>query len=48
MILAALAAYFVNGWIEPFTGISLRSMITLIVFIAAYMTSSRYLKNLRD
>lgn len=48
MILAALAAHLVNGWMEPLLGISLRAMLDLIVFVAVYMASNRYLKNLRD
>lgn len=48
MILASLAVHFVNGWMEPLIGISLRAMINLIIFIAVYMVSSRYLKNLKD
>ena len=48
MILASLSVHFVNGWIEPFTESSIRAMLDLIVFIAVYMYSSRYLKNMRD
>ena len=48
MILASLAVYFVNGWTTGLLDISLRSMLNLIVFIATYMLSSRYFKNLRD
>jgi len=48
MILASLAAHFVNGWLESWTDISVRAMLDLIVFIAVYMTSNRYLKSFRD
>lgn len=48
MILASLAVHLLNGWLEPFMGISLRAMISLIVFIAVYMLTSRYLKNLKN
>lgn len=48
IIIASLAVHIVNGWMESWTDISIRVMLDLIVFIAVYMTSSRYLKNLRD
>lgn len=48
LILAGLAAHFVNNWTASFLDISLRAMLDLIVFIAVYMVSSRYFKNLRD
>lgn len=48
MIIASLAVHLLNGWMEPVMDISLRAMINLIVFIAVYMVTSRYLKNLRD
>ena len=47
MIIASLAVHLLNGWMEPVMDISLRAMINLIVFIAVYMVTSRYLKNLR-
>lgn len=47
MIIASLAVHFVNGWIEPYLDISIRMMLNLIVFIAVYILSSRYFKNLR-
>jgi len=47
MILASLAVHFLNGWMEPFMDVSLRAMINLIVFIAVYMLSGRYFKNLK-
>lgn len=47
-ILASLAVHFVDGWMEPLMGFSTRAMLDLVIFIAVYMTSSRYLKNLRD
>ena len=47
IIIASLAVYFVNGWVEPFVGISIRAMLNLIVFIIAYMMSHRYLKGFR-
>ncbi len=46
-IIASIAVHLVNGWIESWD-ISIRAMLDLIVFIAVYMTSNRYLKNLRD
>lgn len=48
MILASLAVHFVNDWVTPFTEISIRAMLDLIVFIAVYMLSRRSLKNIRD
>jgi hypothetical protein len=49
IVLAALAAHFVNGWLEPHVAdVSIRAMIALIVFIAVYIVSSRYFKNLWD
>lgn len=48
MILASLAVFFVNGWTAEFLDISIRAMLDLIVFIAIYMITNRYLKNLRD
>lgn len=48
MILAGLAVHFVNGWTADFLGISMRAMLDLIVFIATYMVTSRYLKSFRD
>jgi len=47
VIIASLAVHFVNGWIEPYLDISIRMMLNLIVFIAVYILSSRYFKNLR-
>lgn len=47
MIIASIAAHIANGWMESWD-ISIRAMLDLIVFIAVYMTSNRYLKNLRD
>lgn len=48
LILAFLAVNIVNGWITPFTEISIRAMLDLIVFIATYMISRRYLKRFRE
>lgn len=48
MIIASLAVYFVNGWVESFMEVSIRAMLNLIIFIAVYMISNRYLKNFRD
>lgn len=49
IVLAAVAAHLVNGWLEPYvTDVSIRAMIDLIVFIAVYMLSRRYFKNLWD
>jgi len=49
IILAALAAHFVNGWLEPYVAdVSIRAMLDLIVFITVYIVSSRYFKNLWD
>lgn len=49
IVLASLAAHFVNGWLEPVVAdASIRAMIVLIVSIAVYMISSRYFKNLWD
>jgi len=48
MIIASLSVHLLNGWMEPIMDISLRAMINLIIFIAMYMLSNRYLKNLRD
>ena len=45
MIIASLAAYFVNSWTEPFLEVSINAMLSLIVFIISYMVSNRYLKN---
>lgn len=47
-IISSLAVYFVNGWVEPYLEISIKAMLNLIVFILAYMLSSRYLKNLLE
>ncbi len=46
--LAGLAAYLLNDFLLPYVGISTRAMLGLIVFIAVYMLTSRYLKQLRD
>ena len=49
IVLAAVAAHLVNGWLEPHVAdVSIRAMIDLIVFIAVYMVSRRYFKNLWD
>ena len=48
MIIASLAVYFVNGWVENFLEVSIRAMLNLIVFIAAYMLSNRYFKKFHD
>ena len=48
MIIASLAVHFANGWMEPFVEISIRAMLDLIIFIATYMISNRYLKNFRE
>jgi hypothetical protein len=48
MIISALSTYFVNGWLEPFVEVSIRVMLDLVVFIAVYMFSNRYFKNMRD
>lgn len=48
MIVAGLAAHFINNWTTPFLEVSFRAMLDLIVFIAVYMISSRYLKKIRD
>ena len=47
MIIASLAVHLVNGWMEPFMDVSLRAMINLIIFIAVYMISGRYIKSLK-
>lgn len=36
-----------NSWMDSWD-ISIRAMLNLIIFIAVYMISNRYLKNLRD
>lgn len=49
IVLAALAAHFVDGWLEPHVAdASIRAMFDLIVSIAVYMVSRRYFKNLWD
>jgi len=48
LIIASLAVHFVNGWMEPLMDVSIRAMLNLIVFIAVYMFSNRYLKRFRD
>lgn len=45
LILGSLAVHFVNGWSESFLEISIRAMLNLIVFIAVFMISNRYLKS---
>lgn len=47
MMISSLAVHFVNGWVEPYLDVSIRMMLDLIIFIAVYMVSSRYFKNLR-
>lgn len=47
IILASLAVHLLNGWMAPFLGISVRAMIDLVVFIAVFMLTSRYLKSLK-
>jgi len=47
MIIASLAVHLVNGWVEPYLDISIKMMLDLIIFIAVYMASNRYFKNLR-
>ena len=48
MIIASLAAYFMNGLMSFNIDESIRAMINLIVFIAVYIISKRYLKTFRD
>lgn len=48
MIIASLAVHFVDGWIGNAIDDSIRIMLDLIIFIATYMFSKRYLKNFRD
>ena len=49
IVLAAVAAHLVHGWLEPvIADASIRAMIALVIFIAVYMVSSRYFKNLWD
>lgn len=49
IVLAAVAAHLVNGWLEPHVvDASIRAMIALVVFIAVFMVSRRYFKNLWD
>ncbi len=48
MIISSLAVHFVDSWVGSYLDISIRMMLDLIIFIAAYMVSGRYLKNLRD
>ena len=49
IVLAAVTAHLVNGWLEPYVAdVSIRAMISLIIFIAVYMVSRRYFKNLWD
>ena len=48
MIIASLAVYFIDGLISSNIDESVRAMLNLIVFIAAYMISKRYLKTFRD
>lgn len=45
IVLGSLVVHFVNGWTEPFLDVSLRAMLNLMVFIAVFMISKRYLKN---
>ena len=47
MIIASIAVHLLNGWMEPFMDVSLRAMINLIIFIAVYMISGRYIKSLK-
>ena len=48
MIISSLAVHFVDSWVGSYLDISIRMMLDLIIFIAVYMVSGRYLKNLRD
>lgn len=48
IIIASLCVYFVNGWLDGIIDISIQAMIDLVVFIAVFMASNRYFKNLRD
>ena len=48
MIIASLAVHFVDGLMTSNVDDSIRAMLDLIVFIAVYMISNRYLKNFRD
>ena len=48
MIIASLAVHFVDGWIGNSIDDSIRIMLDLIIFIAVYMISNRYLKGFRD
>ena len=47
IIIASIAVHLLNGWMEPFMDVSLRAMINLIIFIAVYMISGRYIKSLK-
>ncbi len=48
VIIAFLCVHFVHGWLDGLLDISLQAMIDLIVFIAVYMISNRYFKNMRE
>lgn len=48
MTLAGLAVHLVNDWTEPFLSISPRAMLDLIIFVAVFMFTNRYLKSLRN
>jgi len=48
MILASLTIYFVNDWLGSSVETSIKAMLDLVIFIAVYMFSNRYLKRYRD
>jgi len=47
LILAYMAIYFVNNWLGSSMDISIKAMLDLVIFIAVYMISNRYLKSFR-